>query len=146
MRSNYSRRPSRRDGLSKSSSRRRSSFSRRLLLEQLEDRRLLTAIAWASDSDGFWDEPSSWSPQQVPGGGDDVTIDRGAANPTITIRDVGQDYSVNSLTSRESLVVSARTLTVNAASQIDASTLTLSGGNLTATGAVTITATGSLAW
>ncbi len=115
-------------------------------VELLEDRMLLAAIAWNTDNDGFWDDATKWSPQQVPGGGDDVTIDRGAANPTITIRDVGQDYSVNMLTSRESLVVSARTLTVNAASQIDASTLTLSGGNLTANGAVTVTATGNISW
>ncbi len=143
MRSNSCGRPSRRYVLSKNSPRRRSRLFRRLLLEQLEDRRLLTAIAWATDSDGFWDESSNWSPQQVPGGGDDVTIDRGAANPTISIRDT---RSVNSIISRESLAITGGTFTINAASQLDASAVTLSGGNLSANGMVTITNTATLDW
>ncbi len=104
---------------------------------------MLTAVNWNIDTDGFWDVAANWSTGQVPASGDDVTIDRGTANPTITIRD---SRTVTSITSRESLIATGGTLTVNAASQIDGSTLTLNGGNLTANGAVTITASGMFEW
>ncbi len=112
-------------------------------VEVLEDRRLLAAISWNTDASGFWDVATNWNPPQVPGSGDDVTIDRGVANPTITIRD---SRTVNSITSRESLSVTTGTFSVNAASQIDGSTLTLSGATLTASGALQVTATGSIDW
>ena len=116
---------------------------RRLLLEQLEGRLLLTAVSWNSPVDGFWDVATNWLPPQVPGSGDDVTIDLPALNPTVTIRDA---RTVNSIVSRESLIVSsAGSFQINAAppssaaSQIEASTLTLQGGSLTASGPVSIT-------
>lgn len=94
-------------------------------VEQLEDRLLLTAIAWNSPVDGDWNVAGNWLPPQVPGSGDDVTIDLAGFNPTVTISD---PRTVNSIVSRESLVVAGTgAFTVNAASQIDASTLPGSG-------------------
>jgi len=104
MRNHVSAGWSRRYACSNRSRFRRRRFGRRLLLEQLEDRRVLTAIVWATDSDGFWDEPANWSPPQVPNSSDDVTVDRGAANPTITVRD---NREVNSLASNEALVLAS---------------------------------------
>ncbi|HEY6563144.1 MAG TPA: hypothetical protein VIY86_01485, partial [Pirellulaceae bacterium] len=114
-----------------------------LRLENLEDRRLLAAISWNTDSNGFWDVATNWSPQQVPGSGDQVTIDRGAANPAITVRDF---RFVGSFTSRESLVVDPLgTLRIEAASQIEASTLVVQG-TLQPLAQVTVMATGQIDW
>lgn len=114
-----------------------------IAIEHLEERALLSAVSWISDTNGFWDEASNWSDGEVPDGGDDVTIDRGAFNPIITIRD---DRTVNSIISRESLVVSIGTFRINNTSQIDSSTTTLASGALIAAGPVTITSTGTLDW
>lgn len=58
-------------------------------LEHLEVRQLLAAFSWNTDLDGDWHNASNWVDSNgnpgVPAFGDDVTIDRGAANPTITI-------------------------------------------------------------
>lgn len=113
-------------------------------LEWLEERCLLTPVSWISDSDGFWDVDANWSTGQAPGSGDDVTIDRGIANPVITIRD---NRTVNSIISRESLLVATGTFQVNAASQVDASKLTLDPGTaLIPNGLLTVTSTGEIDW
>ena len=114
--------------------------SQAMMVEILEERCLLTPVSWNIDGDGFWDVGSNWSTGQVPNSGDDVTIDRGVANPTITIRD---SRTVNTLVSRESLVVTDGTFRVNTSTQIDASTMTVgpnAGFNTFGTGAITSTA------
>ena len=63
---------------------------RRLLAEALEDRRMLAVVHWISDSDGDWNDAANWQDQttlvsRVPGFGDDVVIDRGVADPVITV-------------------------------------------------------------
>ncbi len=113
-------------------------------IERLEERALLAVVSWNTDASGFWDDGNNWSTGQIPGSGDDVTIDRGAFNPIITIRD---NRTVNSIISRESLVVTNGTFQINSASQIDASTTTLTeGAAFVANGAVTITNTGNFDW
>jgi hypothetical protein len=114
------------------------------LVEILEERCLLTPVAWTANTDGFWDVGTNWSTGLVPGPSDDVIIDRGAFNPIITVRD---DRQVHSFISRESLVLTSGTLRADAESQIDASTATLlAGSTLFALGPVTITNSGSLDW
>src|SRR5712691_3776496 len=58
-------------------------------VELLEDRILLSSVSWNTDADGQWNVAANWLDDQhvarVPTAADDVTIDRGAANPTITI-------------------------------------------------------------
>src|SRR5262245_58647838 len=98
---------------------------RRLLIEQLEDRSLLTTISWAIDGDGFWDDAANWSTGSVPTLGDDVVIARPAGAFTVTHR--SGSTSVNSITSDEKLIVSGGVLDVAAYIQID-SDLVLSGG------------------
>ena len=95
-----------------------------------------TVKTWISDKDGYWDDAKNWSNGVVPGSTDNVVIDRGAANPTITIRSGTQ--IVNSLTSTEALIVSGGSLTLNADSTFSGN-LTLSGGTLGGSGAVRVT-------
>ncbi|MCE9535089.1 MAG: hypothetical protein K8R65_01605, partial [Nitrospirae bacterium] len=112
-------------------------------VEVLEERCLLTPISWVAQTDGFWDDPNNWSTGQVPNAGDDVTLDLPGFNPIITIRD---NRTVKSIVSRESLMITAGTFEIDTASQIDASTVTLTGGALYAFGTVTITNTATLDW
>jgi RHS repeat-associated protein len=83
---------------------------RRLLTEALEDRRLLAAVHWISDSDGDWSDAANWQDQttlanRVPASSDEVLIDRGAANPMITISaGTGRFFNV---TSEETIVIAA---------------------------------------
>ncbi|HEV7403506.1 MAG TPA: carboxypeptidase regulatory-like domain-containing protein [Chthoniobacteraceae bacterium] len=96
------------------------------------------AISWNVDGDGFWDVASNWSGGVVPGVDDIVSIDRGAANPTITIRTA---VSVKSLVSMEKLAIT-NSLTVAETSSISGD-LDLSG-DLIANGPVTLG--GATAW
>jgi hypothetical protein len=63
-------------------------------VESLERRDLLAQIFWNTDSDGYWDIPGNWSTGAVPTFNDDVVIDRGLANPTVTIRSGAQVHSL----------------------------------------------------
>lgn len=116
---------------------------RPLALESLERRQLLAAIQWNSDESGFWDDPANWSPQQVPGAGDDVTIDRPNANPMIFVRD---SQTAGSLTSRESLAVTGGRLQVNGTSRIEAGALTLDASELAVGGTLTVAEGAQLLW
>lgn len=112
-------------------------------VEILEERCVLTPVSWISANDGFWDDGSNWSSGQAPGSGDDVTIDVGSFNPIITVRD---NRSVNSLLTREFLIISNAQFQVNSTSQIDASTTTLVSGGLVAAGTLTVSNSGVLDW
>lgn len=126
------------------SHRSRSSTVQVRAIEQLEERRLLTAVSWISDANGFWDDPANWSTGQVPSFGDDVTIDRGAFNPIITVRD---DRNINTLVDREAIVITSGTLRVGTSTQIDGTSVTLEeGAGLTLVGTATITDTGAFNW
>ncbi len=45
---------------------------RRLMMEQLEDRRLLAVASWHGGGDLLWSNPQNWSNDQLPGAADDV--------------------------------------------------------------------------
>lgn len=102
----------------------------------------MTTIYWNVDTDGFWDDPANWlsdtNQQRVPNSGDDVVIDRGIANPTITVRD---DRSISSIQSSEPLLISAGTLQVNHGGMVDG--VTLNGGNLRSDGSIPVVLSGS---
>ncbi|HLQ75904.1 MAG TPA: matrixin family metalloprotease, partial [Terriglobia bacterium] len=99
-------------------------------------------ISWIANTSGFWDVASNWQDtlgvSRVPNATDDVLIDRGASNPTITIRTA---QSVRSLLANETLVVSSTTLTLGADSELDASS---SFTNSTINGPGTLTNVGTL--
>jgi hypothetical protein len=86
-------------------------------------------VTWAADSNGSWNVPSNWSSNpSLPGPNDDVIIDRGTANPIITLGAVsGGVASINSLVANETFRL-AGTLTVGTM-QVG-STFTLAGGTL----------------
>ena len=52
---------------------------RRLAIETLEDRRLLTAVSWIGGTTGYWDVGTNWSGGAVPTSTADVTIQAGDA-------------------------------------------------------------------
>ena len=108
---------------------------RRLFLEPLEERVLLTAT-WKNPAGGDWSVPSNWTSGTVPGVNDDVVIDVPSALVTIT-HSSGTD-TVKSLVSNENLTLSGGSLTVTTTVQV-AGTFTLSGGTLA--GATVVTGT-----
>ena len=102
-----------------------------------------SAVTWATDSSGLWSDSTNWSSNpSLPGPSDDVTIDRGAANPTVT-HNSGND-SILSLTANEALVLSGGSLSIANVSQSNAP-LTLSGGTLTGTANFTVNSSLALA-
>ena len=53
-------------------------------------------VYWTNDSSGDWTTGTNWSTGQPPTAGSDVVIDRGAANPTVTLQGTAQVNSVQS--------------------------------------------------
>ncbi|HVA50299.1 MAG TPA: DUF4214 domain-containing protein [Pirellulales bacterium] len=116
---------------------------RKSLFQLLEQRSLLSAVLWVGGS-GNWDDGTHWSGGQVPGSGDNVTIDTGATAATITIKS-GDDIQVGSLNTTAN-----DTLAITGGSLVTAGTSTLSGpldmtggsleadANLTANGSTTV--------
>ncbi len=84
---------------------------RKLLVESLEDRRVLTTVAWdGGGGDLFWSNPLNWSGDQLPGIENDVVID---APGNVTIQfDVVEPQAIKSLDLKDSLRLSAGSLTV----------------------------------
>ena len=121
--------------------RRGSRFLHRPWLEVLEDRVVLSAIAWTNPDGGDWDTASNWSSDAVPTAGDDVTISIAVTNP-ITHGASSSDFA-QSLTSQDPIEISGGSLSIAAASTIN-NTFMITGGELTGAGDVTIT--GSTTW
>ena len=115
--------------------------TRRLALDWLEPRTLLSNVSWTGTADGkSWAVAGNWSNNAVPTPGDDVTINI-AGNPTIQITTGNQ--SVHSLTASEPISIIAGSLTLGAASTLSGG-LTMTGGALVANGAsFTATVTGT---
>jgi hypothetical protein len=118
--------------------------------EVMESRVLLAAVHWISDADGFWDDPANWQDQstlanRVPGGGDDVVINRPAGSVTVTVRGgAGHQFAGTlSLAADETLRIAAEGLSVQAASTVVGS-IELTGGFLQSNG--TVTHAGELLW
>ena len=80
-------------------------------VEHLESRQLLTTVSLNVDTSGSWNDPDNWSTGNIPQPGDDMVIDRAAANPTVTF--TGSDNLVyHSLTVKDRLSVAGGILTV----------------------------------
>ncbi len=97
---------------------------RRLAIEPLENRRLLSAVSWTGMGDQHsWADKNNWSGGAVPGQSDDVTINAGSGT-TINIAS-GQNESINSLVSN-SPIADGGSLTVATTAQMSAN-VTVSG-------------------
>lgn len=103
------------------------------LMQPLEPRQLLAAVSWDGGAgDNLWTSPNNWSADRLPLPVDDVTIDTGSANVILNA-----STSVRSLTSRDSLTLSAGTLTLIQRSVIGGQ-LQLAGGVIVGAGEVVL--------
>jgi hypothetical protein len=118
---------------------------RRLRIEALEQRQLLSAVTWTGGgSNSNWDNPQNWNPQAVPAAADDVVIDTASAAATVAINS-GDAESVKSLTTggNDTLSITGGSLTVAANSTLSGG-LSMTGGSLTVSGAgASLTANGA---
>lgn len=106
--------------------------------ELLEPRTLLAAVMWDGGGGNLdWNNASNWSTDQLPGAGDDVTID---APGEVTI-EVSSDVAIHSLQTSDALTVSSGTFSISGDSQINAQ-FTNAGGTVSISGA-TVTGVGS---
>ena len=78
---------------------------RRLLLEPLEERRLLTQVVWGNAAGGDWDTKANWIGGQVPGAGADVVINSLNAGAVVT-HSASTTDSVNSITAAAPITLS----------------------------------------
>jgi hypothetical protein len=121
-----------------------------ILAEQLTDALLMAAhgpphleltptIFWISDGSGFWDDANNWrdtnNTARVPVSTDDVRIDRGAANPIVTVRS-GNQFA-RALLSDEKISITGGALSLSSDSEIRAD-FVQSGGTLNINGLVTV--------
>jgi RHS repeat-associated protein len=126
----------------------RSQRTRRLLMEPLEERRVLATIVWDGEAgDDNWHTAANWFDETnnqndvLPAAADDVEIRAPFAGTTVLIQDA--DVAVNSLQSAAGIDVSGvRTLALAGTSQIDGQ-LELAG---TIDGPGTLTLTSSMNW
>lgn len=80
------------------------------VVEQLENRTLLSAVTWTGGGDGQnWGDAANWSTGQLPGTADDVTINA-PGNPTI-VHSAGAT-SIHSLVSYDPINLSGGSLTL----------------------------------
>jgi hypothetical protein len=114
---------------------------KRLTLDLLETRTLLSGVSWTGAADGTsWAVAGNWSDNAIPGPGDDVTINL-SGNPTIAIT-TGSE-SVHSITSSDPISISGGSLTVAANSSLSGG-LAMTGGSLVATGSgISLNVTGT---
>ena len=112
-------------------------------LESLEERVVLSTITWNNReiSDLNWDTASNWLGGVVPGANDDAVLNLHSG--TVTFSAAGGE-SVHSISTNTAtgFAITSGSLTVAAPSNFQ--TLTLSGGTLAGSGAVTVK--GALAW
>jgi len=108
---------------------------RRLWLERLEDRTLLSTVSWIGGS-GSWTDAAHWSGGVLPGPTDDVEIINVASDITVTLYG---PQTINSLTCQETLwISSAGSLDLAANSEVASLTL-YNGGTVSGTGDLTVT-------
>ena len=118
-------------------------WCRRLRVEPLECRQLLTAVSWDGGGDGSnWSDPINWSGDALPGATDDVTINVAGV---ITVTHASGSTTIGSVNSAENLVISGGSLTVtNGASVVSGSLNVGTLASVTANGATTtFTASGA---
>jgi hypothetical protein len=106
-----------------------------LSVEVLEDRLTPSAVSWTGAGDGLnWGDARNWSTGQLPGTGDDVTIN--TQGPDIILHSSGND-SVHSLQSENALLLTGGSLSLAAASSVD-NTLLLLNATLTSSGTLDV--------
>jgi hypothetical protein len=89
------------------------------------------SYSWVGAASGFWDDPLNWSPQTVPGPGDNVTIPATGSPITVTVR---ASVSVASLD-----LAAPHTLEIEAGNAVTVTaSLQLNGGNLAASGPLSV--------
>src|SRR6266545_4699420 len=104
----------------------------RLQIEPLEERIVMSAVAWDGGGDGLsWQDRFNWNTDQVPGTLDDVTIN---VSGTPTVRYSQATSTVHSISNSENLLVADGALTVSTTFQQGTGSLTESGGSLTLSG------------
>ena len=106
----------------------------------LRDNTTSPVLIWQTDASGNWTTAANWNLNRAPQAGDIVLIDRPNATPTITINSGSQ--VADRILSSENLTISSGSLNLNGTtmSWIDAGgNLTLSGGTLGGTDALTVT-------
>lgn len=91
-------------------------------------------VSWVGPAEGDWTDPGNWSTGTLPGSGDDVVVDIGVA---VLVHYSNGSAQVRSLSLRGTLELSAGSLTLTHASQID--------GVLTIDADAALTAAGPLA-
>ena len=102
-----------------------------LLLEELEDRTLLSISTWDGGGGDFsWQNPLNWSNDTLPSIASDVVID---VIGDVTITHSNSSTSIHNLTSQKAIVLSGGSLTVAAGVTVN-NTFTVSGGTLSVGG------------
>ncbi len=112
--------------------------ARKLRIEALETRSLLSAVTWINPNGGCWDVGSNWSNGQGPGAGNDAVINTVVSAP-ITVQS-GDNISVRSVTTgdpSDTLSISGGSLTVLGGTSVLNAPLSMSGGSLIAFGSGT---------
>ncbi len=113
------------------------------LLEPLEPRTLLAAIAWDGGAGTLsWHDAPNWSTNTLPGPADDVTINVPGATPTIT-HAAGVTTSIRSLVCNEFFALSAGTLATSVQWRQNGP-MTMTGGAITGAGNLVVNA--GLTW
>lgn len=84
----------------------------RFHVELLERRQVLSMITWAASGGGDWDTATNWSPQQVPGSGDEAIINLSSAG-TVSLSSNNSDMLYNVVTnSKTTLAIENGSLTL----------------------------------
>ena len=105
-----------------------------------------TVVTTWNTGTGNWGTAANWSPAQLPVAGDDVVIAANGGNTTFTVT-LNVAATMNSLTlgggsGTQTLAMASPTLTLNAASTVNANgVLTQTGGTVAGTGSLTINGT-----
>ena len=106
--------------------------TRRLLIETLEDRHLLSIVSWDGGGNDFdWHNPLNWSDDALPTADDDVVIDVPA---DIAVTHAGGSTTVKSLISQEEFVIQGGAFGVTGASVVNGAFTMAAGTSLTADG------------
>jgi hypothetical protein len=118
--------------------------SRRLFVEHLEDRRLLTTRTWTGNgADDLWSNAANWDGGlTVPTNGDDVVIAATANSAEVLFDSTAAAVTINSLSSAEPFHIGGSILTLTGAGSFTMTAgLTLSLGALGGSGSLTVSPT-----